>query len=94
MTTHAEYRELIADLLGFKYEITKNVSVSLSQGQNWDLFNVTGAKGRRKYARAILAIRSLILGQGPAQAGAGVLGVNQATLQNALGVALGAAYKP
>ncbi len=85
-------RNLIANLLQYKYQMNQAFSDSLSQGKNWDILNVTGAKGKRRYTRAIIAIQVGILGMAPGAAAGAVAGAGVAALRVALGNALGQAY--
>jgi hypothetical protein len=93
VTTNANRREMIADLLKARYSMDQAFSDSLSQGRNWDIFNVTGAKSLRKYRRACIAIRVGILGMAPAAATGGVANLDEPALRAALGIDLGLAYQ-
>ncbi len=90
--TNADKRNIVADLLLWKYGMNQAFSDSLSQGKNWDRLNVTGAKRKRKYRRAIIAINVGILGEIPGVAQGAVAGLGGDALRIALGRSLGRAY--
>lgn len=92
VTTNANHRQLIADLLSAKYRMDQTFSDSLSQGKNWDVLNITGAKMTRKYRRACIAIRVSMLGMTHAAASGGVAGLGDHALAVALGNDIGLAY--
>jgi hypothetical protein len=85
-------RDLIADLLEYKYPIDNATSIGMSQGSNWAIINRGTVQTHRHYRRACIAIRVAILGQPLGAAAMAVSGVADANLPAALAADLNAAY--
>ncbi len=92
VTTNADKRGVIADILEKKYPMSQQDSKNLTQGKNWAVRNRAGAKLNRSYKRACLAIRVGILGHTLPAAKASVAVIPDAMLSGALGTDLGLAF--
>ena len=86
------WRDLVADLLEYKYQIDNPTSVAMSQGHNFAIIDRPGVKTLRQYRRACIAIRAAILGQAVALAAQAVSQILDANLPAALGADLNAAF--